>query len=277
MNIKLIALDMDGTSLKTDKTMSPKTTRVLRAAAQRGIHIVPATGRVRNLIPDQILEVGSIRYAITANGATVLDLENDTVLYENLMTEEQSGRLVKYLMDCNVLVEAYTGGKSYVQRSQLDLVSTFKDYPQLYIDMFLKKQIPVEDLQEFLKKGKRRLEKVNVPYLEPEVREKIWNRLSETNEFALTSSFNNNLEINGATTNKGDALQHLCERLGIKAEEVIAFGDETNDLKMLEFAGCGVAMQNGCDAAKKVADFVTLSNEEDGIPYALEKLAGIKA
>lgn len=277
MNIKLIALDMDGTALTTEKTMSPKTTRVLRAAAQRGIHIIPATGRVRNLIPSPILDVGSIRYAITANGATVLDLENDTVLYENLLTEEQTNRLVEYLMGCNVLVEAYTGGDSYVHKKQMELVPTFKDYPQIYIDMFLKYQIPVDDLPGFLKKRKARVEKINIPYMEPEVREEIWNKLSENGEFTLTSSFHNNLEINGASSNKGNALQHLCEKLGIKAEEVIAFGDETNDLQMLKFAGCGVAMQNGCDAVKQVANFVTLSNDEDGIPYALEKLAGIKA
>lgn len=277
MNIKLIALDMDGTALTTEKTMLPKTTRVLRAAAQRGIHIVPATGRVRKLIPRPILDVGSIRYAITANGATVLDLEKETVLYENLLTEEQSNRLIDYLMGCNVLVEAYTGGDSYVDKKHLELIPTFKDYPQIFVDMFLKYQTPVDDLPNFLKKGKRRLEKINIPYMEPDVREMIWNELSKKQEFALTSSFSNNIEINRASANKGDGLRHLCERLGIKPEEVIAFGDETNDLRMLEFAGCGVAMQNGCEEAKQAADFVTLSNDEDGIPYALEKIAGIKA
>lgn len=276
MNYKLIALDMDGTALTTEKTMSPKTTRVLRAAVKRGILVVPATGRVRKLIPQPILDVGSIRYAITANGASILDLEKDTVLYENLLTEEQTNRLIDYLMGCNVLVEAYAGGDSYVDKKHLALVSTFHDYPQIYVDMILKHQTFVDDLPKFLKEGKKRVEKVNLPYMEADVRDKIWKKLSEKNEYALTSSFNNNIEINGATANKGDGLRHLCEKLGIKPEEVIAFGDETNDLDMLEFAGCGVAMQNGCEKAKQAADFVTLSNDEDGIPYALEKVAGIK-
>ena len=87
----------------------------------------------------------------------------------------------------------------------------------------------------------------------------------------ITSSLNTNIEICGKTANKGDGLTNLCKLLNIKPEEVIVFGDNFNDLEMLQFAGTSVVMENGEEEIKNIADFVTLPNTEGGVGYAIEK------
>ncbi|WP_444658916.1 Cof-type HAD-IIB family hydrolase [Caproiciproducens sp. R2] len=275
MDIKLIALDMDGTVLKTDKTVSPKTVRILRAAAARGIELVPATGRMRKMIPKEMLDVGSIRYAITSNGASAVDLEKDRVIYANQMTAEESDWIIDFLMPYHVMVEAYAEGHSYIDKQHYSLLSTFRDYPPVLRDMILKYQTFVEDLPGFLKKNGLCLEKINIPFMEEDVRRELVEKLTQKKEYAITASFGNNLEINAAATSKGDALSHLSAMLGISPEQVMAFGDERNDLQMLKFAGCGVAMGNGHESVRQIADYVTLTNEEDGVAHAIEKLLDI--
>ncbi len=275
MDIKLIALDMDGTVLKTDKTVSPKTVRILRAAAARGIELVPATGRMRNMIPKEMLDVGSIRYAITSNGAAAVDLEKDKLIYTNQMTTEESDWIIDFLMPYDVMVEAYAAGHSYIDKKHYGLLSTFRDYPPVLRDMILKYQTFVEDLPGFLKKKGLCLEKINIPFMAEDVRRELVEKLTQKMEYTLTASFGNNLEINAAATSKGDALSHLCTMLSISPEQVMAFGDERNDLQMLKFAGCGVAMGNGHESVRQIADYVTLTNEEDGVAYAIEKLLDI--
>ncbi len=271
MNIKLIALDMDGTTLRDDKTMSPKTTEVLRAAQARGIFIVPTTGRPKHMIPKPILDVGSIRYAITSNGASVFDLKDDSALYTNLMTQQEADNIMGFLTQYDLFVEAYCEGRSYTGKKSLQLIHTFKDFPQIYIDIIMQSQTFVDDLPSFLKKEKKRIEKINIPYMEPQVHAELIEKLGGMKEYAITSSFLQNLEINRASANKGEALGHLCQRLGIRAEQVMAFGDGSNDLEMLQFAGCAVAMQNAVEHLKPIADFVTCTNEQDGVAYAIEK------
>ncbi len=276
MDIKLIALDMDGTVLRSDKTISPKTVHALQAALARGILLVPATGRMRQMIPQQMLDVGPIRYAITSNGATAVDLEEDRIVYSNRMTQEESNRIIDFLMPYDVLVEAYAQGHSYVDKKHYDLISNFQGYPKVLMDLIMKYQIFVEDLPQFLKKNGFCLEKINIPFMEPDVHEKLVEKLANMKEYAITGSFQNNIEINGASTNKGAALSHLCGQLGISAGEVMAFGDERNDLQMIEYAGCGVAMENGHVSARQIAEYVTRSNDEDGVAYVLEKLLDIR-
>ncbi|MBW7572845.1 Cof-type HAD-IIB family hydrolase [Caproiciproducens faecalis] len=275
MDIRLIALDMDGTVLKTDKTMSPKTAQTLRAAADSGIMLVPATGRMRGMIPREMLDVGTISYAITSNGASIIDLEKDREIYANQMTLEDSRRIIDFLMPYDVMVEAYAEGRSYVDNRHYSLLSTFKGYPKLLMDLILQYQTFVDDLPGFLKKNRLCLEKINIPYMGTEVREELAEKLEAMKEYSITASFGNNLEINAASASKGDALSHLCQKLGIAPEQVMAFGDERNDLEMLKFAGCGVAMGNGHEDVRQVADYVTLTNEEDGVADAIEKLLHI--
>jgi Cof subfamily protein (haloacid dehalogenase superfamily) len=263
---------MDGTTLQDDKNISAKNMQVLRAAQARGILIVPATGRPKKLIPEAIFNVGGIRYCVTSNGASVYDYQQNKLIYSNMMTQEESEKLIQFLSSNNLFVEAYSGGESYTDIKSKALLSGFKNFPKVYMDFILEAQTFVEDLPAFLKRENMQVEKINIPYIEPEQCVGVLEQLREMKEYTLTSSFFNNIEINHAGTSKGDALSHLCNRLGIRPEQVMAIGDGDNDMEMLKFAGCGVAMKNGIDRLKSIADYITLSNEEDGVAYAIERL-----
>ena len=101
-------------------------------------------------------------------------------------------------------------------------------------------------------------------------------RVDKMAELAVTCSLGNNLEINGATCNKGDAMLHLGKILNIPVESIMACGDGNNDFEMVKMAGVGVAMENGEESLKKVADFVTKTNDEEGVAYAIEYFCDLK-
>lgn len=272
MVIKLIALDLDGTVLRTDKTVSERNLRAIRSAVSRGIIVLPATGRMAKMVPELFSPLEGIRYAITSNGASVLDLRDGTVLYSNLMTMGQSNRILKMLSSYGLLIEAYCDGVSYANREALEELPDY-NLPKSYYDMVMKSQIFVEDLPGFIKRRNRPLEKINLPYVPEESREELEGRLECMEEYSVTSSFLSNIEINAATASKGDGLGHLCKRLEISPSQVMAVGDSSNDVSLLEYAGVSVAMGNASEPVRRVAKFVTRDNDDDGVAYAIEKFA----
>lgn len=272
MVIKLIALDLDGTVLRTDKTISERNLKAIRSAVSRGIIVLPATGRMVKMVPDLFSPREGIRYAITSNGASVLDLRDGTILYSNLMTMEQSNRILRMLSSYGLLIEAYCDGASYANREALDALSDF-NLPRPYYDLVMASQIFVEDLPGFIERRNRPLEKINLPYVPEEFREELEDRLECMEEYRITSSCLSNIEINAAAASKGTGLGHLCKRLSISPSQVMAVGDGSNDISLLEYAGCSVAMGNASEPAKRAAKFVTRGNDDDGVAYAVEKFA----
>lgn len=272
MIIKLIALDLDGTVLRTDKTVSERNLRVIRAAVAKGIIVLPATGRMKKMIPDLFSPREGIRYAVTSNGASVLDLRDGAVLYSNRMTMEQSNRILRMLSSYGLLIEAYCDGLSYANREALEALPDY-NLPKSYYDLIMQSQIFVDDLPGFLEKRGRPLEKINLPYVPEEFREELEGRLNCMEEYGVTSSYMSNIEINAASASKGDGLRHLCKQLEISPSQVMAVGDSSNDVSMLEYAGVSVAMGNALEPVKRTAKFVTRDNDDDGVAYAVEKFA----
>ena len=272
MIIKLIALDLDGTVLKTDKTISNRNIRAVRSAVSQGIIVLPATGRMVKMVPGLFSPREGIRYAITSNGASVLDLRDGTVLYSNLMTIEQSKRILRMLYSYGLLIEAYCDGVSYANRDVLDELPDYH-LPKSYYDLIMESQIFVDDLPGFLERRNRPLEKINLPYIPEEFREELEDRLGCMKEYSVTSSCASNIEINTAAASKGDGLLHLCKCLEISPSQVMAVGDSSNDISLLEYAGFPVAMGNASEPVKRAAKFVTWDNDNDGAAYAIEKFA----
>lgn len=270
MNIKLLAVDLDGTLLKTDKTLSDRTKHALRCALERDILIVPTTGRVKKTVPQNVLNLQGIRYLITSNGASVQDLRDGKILYHNLMSMEETNRILQAVSDYGLLVEAYCDGKSY---SESNAFQQMKEYelPQPFYDYIGKTQIFVNNLPKYIKEKNHPLEKINIPFVPEYLRENLIDRLSQMPEFSLSASSSSNVEINSATAGKGDALRYLCTQLGISPLQVMAVGDSSNDISMLEYAFFSVVMGNAKEPIKRCADYVTKSNEEDGVACAIEK------
>ncbi|MFU0832954.1 MAG: 5-amino-6-(5-phospho-D-ribitylamino)uracil phosphatase YcsE [Oscillospiraceae bacterium] len=270
MQYQLIAFDLDGTVLRDDKTISQRTLSALREAASRGIQIVPATGRFEKMVPKEILGLPGVRYLITCNGARVVDLSNQSVVYSRTMTVEASLKIVRFLTMRGLFIEAYCGGVSYADSAELPSLrkTALPEWFFRYIDA---SQTFVEDLLSFLAHNGKPLEKINIPYVPAEERERLREEILAMGPYSVTSSGKINLEINDVEASKGDGLLNLCKTLGIGLESVIAFGDGDNDRSMLQAAGLGIAMGNAEPEIQKNADVVTGTNEEDGVACAIEK------
>ena len=134
----------------------------------------------------------------------------------------------------------------------------------------------IQNLPAYFEKGGRQTEKITVNLLTGEKRTIIEKVLEEIPSVAATSSDPINMEINSVTANKGAALLQLSTILGISREHILAIGDGDNDIEMLSFAGFSVAMANASDGAKRAASYVTVSNNEDGVPVVFRKFLGIE-
>lgn len=270
MSFQLIAVDLDGTVLRDDKTLSPRTLKSLEEAASRGVRVVPATGRVAKMVPEELLRLPGSQYVLTSNGASVVDLKNRSVVYSRPMTLDASLRIVRFFTSRGSFVEAYCGGVSYSDAATLPALRE-AGLPEHFFRYIDASQTFVHGLPDFLEQNGIPLEKVNVPYLPASERKILAKEILAMGPYSVTSSGSINLEINDAQASKGDGLLHLCRILGIENDQVMAFGDGDNDRSMLRYAGLGIAMGNAEPGLFREADYVTGTNEEDGVAQAVEK------
>lgn len=267
--VKLIALDMDGTLLSPDGTLSGGNLAAIKLAAEVGIEIVPASGRALSALPSEVLALEFINYAITSNGANVMDVKSKTQIYSSCISEKAARGLLGLTMDSELVCEAYWAGGAYVSKQRYETISADEIIPAHYIEYFKKTRIPVGDFDDFILGRITEIENFNVITSNLEKRREIYGKASENPLITVTSSFPFNIEMGAPGTNKGEALAELCSKLGISREEVLACGDGDNDKELLEFAGMGVAMAHATKVAMDAANYITKGNDEDGVAYAI--------
>ncbi|WP_087972546.1 Cof-type HAD-IIB family hydrolase [Oceanobacillus rekensis] len=238
-DIKLIALDMDGTLLSSDHKISERTEKVIKDAQNQGTHVVLSTGRgFHNCYPyAEQLKLQS--YLITANGGQIWTVEKE-LLDQHLLETALIEKL--YNIGTQVGVNMWMISTSGVFRGEAP--KNFYDY-------------------EWLKFGCESQDKQKLDIMIQE--------LSHYEGLELTNSLPTNIEANPKGVSKARALNFLCDKIGITMKEVMAVGDSLNDIKMIQEAGIGVAMGNAQVAIKKVANFTTDTNNEDGVAKAIEK------
>lgn len=268
--IKLIALDLDGTLLNSRKELTVRNRTALTRAAARGIEIVPATGRFYSGMPEAVRTLPFIHYAITINGAEVRDLVEDKALYTSLIPIDEAVEIMAYFDTLPLIYDCYQDNSGWMTAAMRERAAEFTEDPH-YIQMIRDLRKPVPELKEFLRKRNRGVQKIQIFTMDMKVREEILHTLGERFPgLSVTSSVPNNVEINSENANKGVALQALLDYLHIK--NAAAFGDGLNDTEMLRVASCGVAMGNAQDCVKEVADAVTGSCDDDGVAQYVEKI-----
>ncbi len=272
MDIKLIALDLDGTLLTTDKRLTDENRDALRNAANKGIEIVPCTGRFYLGIPDIVRELDFIHYAVTINGAEVLDLRKGTVIYGSDIPLDTALYLNDMFEDMGIAHDAYVQSRGYMERRFLDRIEDHLPDP-IYCRTLRSMREPVDDLRTFLTDLGKDIQKIQIFTHDLEILRNTGRYIADNFPGLIaTSSLKNNLEINNAEANKGAALNALSDYLGLTTDNVMAFGDGGNDLPMLKAAGISVAMGNSLQILKDEADFVTLTHDRSGVAYIINKL-----
>ncbi len=271
-DIKLIGLDLDGTSLNvTGTAFTDITKNVFEKARSKGIDIVIATGRPYHSLPQDIFALDMIEYVVTSNGAMVYDLVNDKIIQKRYIKSSVIESLVKIFKSNDCIIDVFVEGKAFISEKDyeniMNGVTNFR--PKEYIK---RTRTPVADIYEFMIDNKDRIENISINYMEIKNKTIMENILSEIEDITLTSSVPTNNEIGAKEVNKAKGLNDILKLKGLTYDNLMAVGDNPNDISMVKSAKIGVAMGNASQKLKDVADYITLTNKEDGVAKAIEKL-----
>lgn len=273
MSIKLIALDLDGTLFNNQGQITKKNKKVIKRANDAGTHVVISTGRPLIGIPLEQFEGTGIQYAITTNGSGVYEIATGRCIYEDSMPTEMIMPILSYLLTKDIHMDAFIDGKAFSPEQcrenayRLDVPESLKHY-------ILNTRIRVPDLPSFIQEKKLSVQKMTLNFYplsdgtykdREEVRKYL---LSNPNISSVCGGYHN-LEFTRAGVHKGIGLIKLAEYLQIPMEDTMAIGDTENDFQIINTAALGVAMGNATDEIKEAADYITLSNEEDGVAAAI--------
>lgn len=268
--IKLIALDLDGTTL-TRNGLTRRTKETLEEAIEKGIDVVIATGRPYSALPETVKTIKGLEHIIISNGAHIVRPLTGEFLYSNYVEREAILRVRDMLMKRDFPVEVFTEGRAYVDR---ELYEDLKKNGSTYLAAryILRTREPVDRIYDFWYEHADSIENVNIQFEHQEDKAEMKSILEKAEGITLTSSTYHNLEVGGETTSKASALEELCRMKGLTMENVMAFGDSPNDGAMIREAGIGVAMENATADILEDADITAPSNDDEGVAYTLRML-----
>jgi len=264
MTYKMIVLDLDDTLLTSDHTISPRTKEALLAAQRRGKKVVLASGRPTFAMLDLAKELELARYGsyiLSFNGASIIDCKTNESLFLSTLSPETVHRLDDLSKRDGVYIHTYVGHEILTEEPN--------EYTTLEGQLTGMEIIPVADFKAAIQtpvvKCLMMAEETHLARVEQTLQQEL------AGELAVARSKPFFLEFTEDGVTKGTSLALLSEKLGIAQEEVIACGDGNNDLSMIEWAGLGVAMANAADTVKEKAQYMTASNDEDGVALVVEK------
>lgn len=272
MNIKLIALDLDGTLLNSKKQLSEGNRIAISSCIQKGILIVPCTGRTVLGIPEVVKRIPGVRYAITTNGAVIEDMEENKLIDSRLLSNELAMELLRLIDSYPVMYDPYIDRRGVSEPRFFEHLSEYGLRPEIQTLIRQTRDV-YPNIIEFVEKSQKSVEKINLFFRDMEERYRLRAVLEKREDILVTSSMELNLEINAVGATKGNGILRLASHLGLKKEETMAVGDGENDFSMIQEAGLGVAMKNGKKELLDMADYITDTNDEDGVAVAINRFA----
>lgn len=273
MSIKLVALDLDGTTLDSHGKLPEINKKTFEEAIKRDINIVIATGRSYRSLPQEVTSIKGIKYAITSNGAEIRELATGKVIFSSYIDPVAIKRAAKVILENDFDIEVFVDGVAYMEKSTWQGIMDGKiTYRRL--SYIRDTRMPIDNVVEFMLRHENKIENINICFEDLSTKSDIRKKLQVMDEVStVTTSFDNNWEIGGLTTSKANALIELCKMLDFTKEEMMGCGDSPNDITMIKACGIGIAVGNAKDSVKEIADFVSGSNDEGGVSQAIRKFA----
>ncbi len=283
--IRVIASDMDGTLLGDDHRIAPETLEAIKEAQEAGIRFMIATGRNFKGAMAELQDTGLVCDYVVGSGAEVRDpMQN--VIETRVLSRELCRRVYKSVKKFPVSVIFCTDGYDYRVGTPEEVEESLILELQLFHENMTREEILKTSVYRRIKEnskvvsGLKEMEEKKIPVYkiflfsdDTDMLEQIDKVLGENRDIVVASSFPTNLEITDVRAQKGPVLKNYIERLGYAMDEVMVFGDSLNDLSMLEMDfGATVAMENASPEVKAAAKYVTKSNNEHGVAYAIREL-----
>lgn len=270
MKYKMLCVDMDGTLLNNRKEITEPTKMALRKAEEAGVKVVIATGRLFTSANYYADLVGLRTPIISANGAFIREKDNNQVIYEALLGKENCYRILKIIKAYGIIPNFHTANTIFTERHNAHVKTYMKINEKHDIDNKIQIEF-VDNWEEVFEKHHDSILKCIAIDEDLDKIQKAKAELAKCEGLETVSSSKNNFEVMCEGVSKGRAVEMLAAYYKIPREAVICVGDSENDMSMIQFAGLGVAMGNADKEIKEIAQFVTLSNEEDGVAKVIEK------
>lgn len=266
MKIDLCVCDLDGTLLSSEGFISDKNVAALKMLQDHGVEVAIASGRTELMMKQYINQL-HINHMIACNGAVVKNIYNNEIIYSKMLDREVANYIVEFFFQQNLNFLVYTKDSVFSNRGNQrakyfdELNKSLPECertPIVYFDAYSMEIIQNKDVIKILlvESSKNTCDYVS-------------NHLKRFSNISVVSSAKGMLDIWASNVSKGSAVKVLSERLGVHLENVIAFGDNNNDIELLTAVGIPIAMENALDELKSIATYITLSNDDDGIAYAI--------
>ncbi|HJJ12300.1 MAG TPA: Cof-type HAD-IIB family hydrolase [Clostridiaceae bacterium] len=286
---KLITVDLDGTLLNKYGEVSEYTKNIIKKVTDQGILVVLASGRISESVLTIAKEIGANKYYISGNGSVLYDMQKKEIIYEKYLSKEKVLELIELCEKNSIYYNIYTESsviakslnynvafynyentkKSSDKKTEINIVDDVYNYIKtLNTNKFLKMTICDENKIVFSSILRKVKDIPGIDVLEVSHMSKKKIKMG-TKEVSVGYYYT---EVSSKNVDKWYAIEEIMKKENIAKEEVISFGDNNNDILMIKNAGLGVAMGHSNEQVKKVAKFVTQTNDEDGVAKALENI-----
>lgn len=266
---KLLALDMDGTLLTSDKRISPRTRDAIREAAQRGIAIALSTGRAINELSEYRTDLfGAVRYASLLSGGQVYDMEQERTIKATTFDLQTALAIASRGIAEGAMVHVLTTSTTAASPRDVDRMGEVG--MGIYQRMFRMLCTLVEDVPAYIREHVGEVCKVNLYHRDQQSRQRTYEHFAQL-DAQMAFAEQTSIEFTPIGVTKAAGLQTLCDYLGCTLADCVAVGDAPNDTDALRVAGLSVAMGNATDDIKELADVVVADNDHDGIAEVIER------
>lgn len=260
-DIHLIAIDLDGTLLDDDKTIPPSTIEVIKEIQAKGIYVTLASSRPFCSVVPYARQLGISLPLITHGGAYIADYTRANIRLRQTLDRGASLAVIKVLEDHDYYLKVYCDDMLYVQEATRETIAYSQQFGVEY------RAVGRNNLTS-LTESPIRLAVFDQPERIDDVRGLIQPWLTY---FSISSDTDSGLEFVDCSVHKGQAVALVCAELGIPMAQVMAIGNEGNDIGMLKAVGFGIAMGNACPEVKQMASYITKSNHDFGVEHVLQK------
>lgn len=276
MSAKLIVTDLDGTFLQTYHTLNEENIRAVRRAREQGVYVAAVTARNWSACKWAVTQTGFDPLCVINNGAAIVDGGTETLVFENAIPAAAVRAILQAAAQAHAAIDVFAGlfsleyGPTRLDSEDMrQWRAAWEEKPEGYR--------PVteiyHDLDAMIERAATVSQNITVHGENlTELPGWFYRRVIEQGEFYLTSSHTGCIDIMAYGSTKREGVQRLAEKLGVAQNDIIAFGDNSNDIGMLKWAGTGVAVGNAPDSVQAAADLVTARNDEGGFAKALDTL-----